>query len=329
MKQRVIHFREERGITPRLLHTSSLRAFALFVVLSGLSASAQMLATQSPPKHRIVHKNTFAVRYNPLGLLYDGRFSYRFRLYENDSKILRDNFIGVGIAPTASPAFLRIGPYIEFNPVSIFGLWAAIQYVQYFGSFDLLQGFPGAQSTFSDSAIRANTMNRLPANGWELTIGANLQFKVGPVVVRSLARLVNGNMNLRAGDTVYYDQFYDVLAPNRGWYLTNDVDVLWQGLEDKFLAGARYTMTLPFYDPTRHYDPNSTVGNVDNSLHRVGPFFGYTFKVEDGAAFNTPTVFLLVQWWLKNPNRTGQDVSQAIPLMGVGFQMTGDFLPIK
>lgn len=110
---------------------------------------------------------------------------------------------------------------------------------------------------------------------------------------------------------------------------TNDLDVVWQGLENKLIAGARYTFTNPFYDPARHYDPNDPVQTADNSMHRVGPFVGYTFKIEDGAKFNNPTVFVLVQWWLKNRNRTGQDVSQAIPLMGVGFQMTGDFLPIK
>ncbi len=308
---------------------STLRAVLVVGALCGSAVNAQMLYDQGPPQHRIVHKNTLAVRVNPLGLLYDGRFSYRLRLYESESKSLRDNFLGIGVAPTASPAFVRVGPYVEFNPLTVLGFWATVQFVQYFGSFDLAQGFPGAQSVFSDSAIKANAANKLPTNGWELTIGANLNLKVGPIVIRSLARLVNGNLALRAGDTVYYDQFYDVLAPNRGWFLTNDLDVLFQGLENKLIAGARYTLTLPFYDPTRHLDPNDPNTTVDNSMHRVGPFVGYTFKIEDGAKFNTPTVFLLVQWWVKHRWRTGADTPTALPLIGVGFQITGDFLPVK
>ena len=302
-----------------------MRATALWVfLLWSQTASAQMLVDRGPPQHRVVHKNTFALRYNPLGLLYDGRFSYRYRLYEREEKALRDNFLGIGLAPTASPAFVRVGPFVEFNPLTVLGFWAAFQFVQYFGTFDLLQGFPSAASNFSDSALKANTANRLPTNGWELTIGANLQFKLGPVLFRSQARLVNGHLTLREGDTVYYDQFYDVLAPNRGWFLTNDLDVMWQGLGDHLLAGARYTATVPLYD-TRHLDPNAT---VNNAMQRVGPFVGYTFKFEDGAAFNTPTVFLLVQWWLSHRFRTGADTPQALPLMGIGFQMTGDFLPL-
>lgn len=292
------------------------RLWVLAVVLSSTVASAQMLNDQGPPQWRIVHKNTFALRYNPLGLLYDGRFSLRYRLYESESAAFRDNFVGLGIAPTASPAFVRIGPFIEFNPLSVFGVWAAAQFVQYFGTFNLLQSFPDASSDFSDAAIRAAPGN--PTNGWELTLGATLQLKISSVVLRSQARLVRGDMRLPAGHAIYYDQFYDVAAPNRGWYFTNDLDVLWQGLEKKLVAGARYTFTAPFNTPP-----------YDNSMHRVGPFIGYTFKIKDGAGFNTPTVFLLVQWWMKHRFRTGVETSAALPLIGIGFQTTGDFLDVK
>jgi hypothetical protein len=308
--------------------TALLRLSLVALAVLPRAAPAQMLQDQGPPLHRIVHKNTFAIRVNPLGLLYDGRFSYRLRLYQHESKALRDNFVGVGLAPTASPAFVRVGPFVEFNPLSVLGFWAAVQFVQYFGTFNLLQGFPGAQSDFSDSAITANgPTNRDATNGWELTIGATFQVKVSSIVVRSQARLVRGEMRLREGQRIYYDQFYDVGAPNGGFFFTNDLDVVWQGLDNKLIAGARYTFTTQFYE-ARHLDPNDPT-TVNNTMHRVGPFFGYTFKIEDGAKFNTPTVFLLVQWWLQHRFRTGQDVSQAIPLFGVGFQTTGDFLSIK
>lgn len=192
------------------------RLVVLFALLVSSVSQAQMLADQGPPQHRIVHRNTFALRYNPLGLLYDGRFMYRLRLYESESKVLRDNFVGIGAGITASPAFIRVGPYVEFNPLTILGFWAMFQGVQYFGSFDLLQSFPGAQSTFSDTAIRAARGTQQPTNGWELTLGATLQFKVAFMLVRSQARLVTANMRLRDGDRVYYDQFYDTLSPNAG-----------------------------------------------------------------------------------------------------------------
>lgn len=86
-----------------------------------------------------------------------------------------------------------------------------------------------------------------------------------------------------------------------------------------------------FYEQ-RHFQSGEVQENLNN-MHRVGPFAGYTFKIDDGASFNNPTVFILIQWWLQNRNRTGtannpDGISQALPLIGAGFQMTGDFLPV-
>ncbi|MBE2251072.1 MAG: hypothetical protein IAE78_16150 [Myxococcus sp.] len=210
----------------------------LAVVLVGSSvATAQTLQYQAPPLHRVVHRNTFALRVNPLGLLYEGRFMYRMRLYESDSMALRDNFIGIGLTPIASPAFIRAGAYVEVQPMTVLGFWASYTFVQYFGTFNLFQSFQSARSNYSDAEITrlgaGTTMNpgaksQYLGNGTELTIGADFQVKVADIVLRSKARLVRPDMNLRAGDTVFYDQFYDVLAPNRGWYFVNDVDVLYQ-----------------------------------------------------------------------------------------------------
>lgn len=55
-------------------------SLVLALVLGATTASAQTLQYQGPPLHRIVHRNTFALRVNPLGLLYEGRFTYRLRL---------------------------------------------------------------------------------------------------------------------------------------------------------------------------------------------------------------------------------------------------------
>jgi hypothetical protein len=299
-------------------------ALPLLAALSLLPgpALAQMLVDQGPPQHRLVQKHTFALRYNPLGLLYSGSLSYRYRLYESSSLALRDNFIGGGLALTGSPAFMRVGPMVEFNPLTVLGLWATVQFVQYFGTFNLYQGFESANANFSDTALRLTRGQT--TRGWELTLGANLQFKIQSILLRSQARLIRADMN--STDGIYYDQFYDIGMPNRGWTLTNDLDVLWQGLSNRLVAGARYTASFPFYT-SANVRPGEEL--PDNSTHRVGPFVGYTFKSEDGARFNTPTLFVLVQWFLKHPYRTGQDTPRGLPLIGLGFQFTGDFLPVK
>ncbi|MFN7131959.1 MAG: hypothetical protein ACK4N5_07745, partial [Myxococcales bacterium] len=235
------------------------------------------------------------------------------------------------LAPALSPAFTRIGPYVEFAPATVLTLWAAFQYVQYFGTFNLVQSFASPTADYSDpelarlAASRGDPRANYGAGGTELTLGMDLQFKISSIVVRSRGRLVRPDMNLRDGDRTHYDQFYDVLAPNRGWFLTNDFDVLYQGLERKLIAGLRYTATLPFYGQ-RHFAPGETPVAA-NDLHRVGPLVGWTFFSQDGAKLNNPTVFVLAQWWIQHRFRAGQQVSRAVPLFGVGFQTTGDLLP--
>ena len=37
-----------------------------------------------------------------------------------------------------------------------------------------------------------------------------------------------------------------------------------------------------------------------------------------------PTLYLLAQWWVKHRYRTGQEVSQGLPMIVLGFSFTGD-----
>ena len=294
-----------------------------------------MLNDQGPPLHRIVYRNTIGGRLNPLGLLYEGRLMYRLRLYETESLALRDNFIGGGLALSMSPAFANVGAYVEFQPLSVLGFWASYVYSRYFRTFGLMQSYPSAASSdFSDpensrraALPRTDPASNYVTDGSQLIIGADFQVKFLEVILlRSKTRLIRADYKLRDGDNVYYEQFYDVLAPNRGWVLTDDVDLLWQRRDLKMFAGLRYTATTAFYDGRQYLAGEEQTNR--NFMHRVGPFAGYTFKVEDGARFNNPTVFILAQWWLVHRYRTGQVSTQALPLISVGFQFTGDLLPI-
>ncbi|MEM1414909.1 MAG: hypothetical protein AAGH15_08410, partial [Myxococcota bacterium] len=112
----------------------------------------------------------------------------------------------------------------------------------------------------------------------------------------------------------------------------------------KWTVGARYTLTRPFYSDA----PDGGNGRV---FDRVGPVLAYTFFKKFKDSFNGPSILLLVQWWTRHRWRTGdadactagflQDggcsesngtfvtdgVSQAFPLILLGFDFRGDLLP--
>ena len=297
-------------------------------------ASAQMLRDGPPPQHRVVYRNSLVLRTNPLGLLDDARISYRYRLYLSESPALRDNFIGIGLAPAASPAFGRVGLLAEFQPLSVLGFYAIFEQVFYFGGLNFLQSFPSARSEFGDALLEqrgelppGSALRNYSTSGNQLTLGANLQLKVGPLVGRSQLRVVRPDYELREGDRVFYDIFYDVLAPDRGWFYTNDADLLYQ-TELGLTFGLRWTVTHAFYGP-EHFEPGEPQENLNGPMHRLGPILAYTFFQKDGAIFNSPTVLLMANWWLSHRYRTGQEVSRAMPMIAAGVAFTGDLLPVK
>jgi hypothetical protein len=214
-------------------------------------------------------------------------------------------------------------------------LYGIYEWVQYFGGFNYLQSFPSARAEFSDTLLSqrgelpaGDPLRNYAASGTQLTLGANVQFKVGPVVARSQFRLVRPDYALREGDRVFYDIFYDVLAPNGGWFYTNDADLAWMPGRSGLVVGLRWTVTHALYD-ARHFAADETRENLNGPMHRVGPVLAYSFFSEDGARFNSPTIVLMANWWLAHRYRAGQEVSSLMPLLALGFTFNGDLLPVK
>jgi hypothetical protein len=307
------------------------RHLSLALTLACGSAAGQSLADRGPPPQRLFYANAIGAQINPLGLSYDGRMTYRLRLYESDDPVVRDNFVGGGLAAQITPASLRVGPLLEVAPVSFLRVWTAFQYSAYFGSADLLQSFPSPRSDYSPDELErrgnlpdGDPLKNYAAGGLEVTVGLDLAGRIGPIVLRASAKFVYADMNLRAGDRTFYDPANDVLVPDRGWIATSSADLLYVGLK-KFVFGLRYSLVVPYYTDDSYLpgEPHED----DNRSQRLGPILAYTFSVRDGAAFTAPTVLLLVQWWLQHRYRTGAEVSQALPLIGVGFGFRGDLLP--
>ena len=304
-----------------------MRRLVLALLIFSAEASAQMLTDRGPPLHRLVHRNTIAARVNPLGLGYDGRFSYRYRLFATDSIAFRDNFLSIGIALAATPTYGRIGAVVEVQPATFIGFWAGYDWMQYFGNLSHLQSFPLASSNFSERQIKAQAalpdadpLHPYAVGGVVFSAGANVNLRFGPIVVRNAFKAFRPDFPLRAGDTAFYEQLADLLLPNRRFTLLNDLDVLYT-LPFGLYAGLRYSAGAPLYGPEN--------GVGDNATHRLGPFFVWRLFDHDGAAFNQPTIALLVNWYLKHPYRTGGlDSPTAVPYFAIAFQTNGDLISL-
>lgn len=278
---------------------------------------ARPQAPPPPPVLRVFYRDVLAVRVNPLGLINDVRLSVRRRLLEPRSAITNETFVGVGTSLVISPTFVRYGPFVEVQPLSVLTLAAGVEAQGYFRTFDQIQTFPTAQVAYDDDTLAANgDEDRHYATTSRVAfLEARLQAKVGPVVGRSAMRAQHTLVTARPGDVAYYDQILDILIPTDGWLVTNDADVLLLA-GDHWIFGARHTFSHSFLP-----EPATAT-----ETHRLGPLVAYRFIDTPYSMFNQPTVNLLAQWWLVHPYRTGARQPIALPLIALAFSFNGDFL---
>ncbi len=298
--------------------------FALICGFFGVNearADAPPPQPSPPPKERVGYDATLGIRLNPLGLEAQYNLSYRRRLYASTSPAFRDNYVGVVLAPTYTPAVVRTGGVLEVRPATVLALSAGLFRIGYLSSFGSLQSYPDATAAFSDDEQKAgrDAGKNYPLGGTQFTLRATALAKVGPIVIRDDALLYHDDLEVPAGDRVYYNPRLDLLGPAQGYSLINDTDLVW--LSDfGFIGGVRGTVTHAFLSA----DEEGTADGRTTPLVRVGPLAAYTFFDEPGARFNKPTVIGIAGFWINHPYRAGQDVSRAVPTVFVAFRCEGE-----
>lgn len=290
-----------------------------------------------PPRHRLTWSSLSVIRYNPLGLQEIFDLGYEYKLFDSRSVLLKDSFVGISFSPILTPAFANPGVTLKFQPLAILRLEARASLIQYFGNFNLIQSFASPKAaTFSDSDIKSQgTPTATTASDAYATTGKNfgltgelrwagMRDSLGRAQVEARSRF-NGtyhDMNLDHGHTVWYDQYFDLLAPQKGWTVNNDLDVFARfNLEGSAVlrAGIRYNYSRAFYAANDRPE-------LENANQRVGPIVAYTFSEEPGKRSTKPTIIGILNWHTVHPYRTGQDVTQMLPYFVIAYAVSGDLL---
>ncbi len=304
-----------------------------------LATMASSVAESAPAAHRLYTESIVGLRANPIGLQGRSTLYSRHRLLDRpaDNLLFGDTWVGIGPTFAVSPAFVRGGLEARLVPIAVLRLTARWEGIGYFGTFDQLVSWTGTEvpldDTVADSSCASASsacepvdysdgqMDALgtdgqsyPSRGWQAMGEARIQAKAGPVAIRSTFGAYRTRVALRDGDTVFYDQTFDLLMANDGWTFTNDADLLFVGVDD-WTFGVRHSAARAV-----HGDDSP----ADQWIQRAGPLIARQF---DGTrTFHAPTVYVLPQWWLQHNYRTGAEVSQAMPQIIVGLGWTGDLL---
>jgi hypothetical protein len=266
------------------------------------------------PRARVMYSSFTAIRVNPLGLVERVRFSYRHRLFANDGALFKGAWVDLGAELTVAPTFVSGGPRLEVRPLSILAFSATLEGMGYFGALGAVMPIASTSSSHWEDTLEARAGENYAARGTRLTLAGTLQGKAGPVILINTVTGLRVDLNLRPGDTLSYDATQDLVLPDGGWAVINDLDL--GALVSKAAIGVRYT-----YADALH----GTGGPGDQPTHRVGPLFAWTFHDRPaGARFNRPTLLTLVQWHVSHPYRAGQERNAGIPLVALALQFDGD-----
>lgn len=271
---------------------------------------------QPPPKSRLYYSNASFARVNPLGLVNIYRLGLRKRLSTSDHVLLQDTYAFIGPTTLVTPAYARLGLQVEAQVLSVLRVFGQVEGIGYFGTFDQVLSFDDPTARYSDRTIidLGDAGEHQPRAGWVFVAGFTARAAAGPIAIRSTGQVQRYSLGLPDGDVVFYDQYWDRLAPNNGLMWLQDSDVL--GLFGKARIGVRHTFSDNFGD---------VAGDGGIAHHRVGPLLAWQFRDDaPGARANQHTLFLLAQWWLQHPYRAGQEQPQALPVIALGFAFNGD-----
>jgi hypothetical protein len=285
------------------------------------------------PRHSLIYRNFFAGRINPLGLVNELTLGYRAQLVARDTPLWRESYALVAAHGYLTPAFARIGPLLELQPLAVLNLGVGYDFVGAFGNLSQLTSLPSATDAWGPDELTRSTKAGLnySTTGHLVTISGLLQGRVKNIALRSATRALWGDMRLRDGDRVYYDQAFDIPMPDRGWTIINETDLIYMFDEGKargLRIAIRHSVTQALYR-RRHFDPVEPVSTPNGPTLRLGPAAGYVFFDRPGARFNRPMVFVLSQWWLRHRYRTGEQKHVAVPYFAIGLQFDGEIWPYR
>lgn len=287
------------------------------VLVLAFVPAARAAEDKPQPADRLVYEALAGARVNPLGATFDLTAGYRHRLTDSKAILLANTWTGLFFTPSITPSNWKVGASLVAQPLAVLRLGVRYDFLGYFGTWDELQSYPSTAANFSPDArsIGGKDGRNYVTTGTWLTLDGRLQMQVGDFAAMDTVTFIRTNMDLRPGDTFYYDSTLDILAPGHGWVFTNQANLIWLP-KGPLAAGLQWTATGAI---------ESVVGN-NPTTHRIGPLVAWTFPTGPGERFMEPTLIVVLNWWLAHPYRTGQAVSQAVPYLTLAFSWNGNLL---
>ena len=150
-------------------------------LLPALCAVLPALISPTRAETRTLHQ--FGLANWPTGLQYSFEIEERAYLAPDQEAVLwRNNHAAVGAHADLTPAFLRLGPVVKFEPIAVWDVQARLYGTWYFGTFTTLMPLRGPDTAATAAYKRDNIQDRTGALGLRFEANSRFKIKLGPVL---------------------------------------------------------------------------------------------------------------------------------------------------
>jgi len=266
--------------------------------------------------------NTAYAQLDPRGLIDELRLTYRASFSDEPSPLTGSvaAFVGVGLGP----ASLRSTVGLELRPVGPLAFSVAYAPTYFPNLIGAGRSYPSPQSEFDSgvfSSPRPGPSGDRALFSHQLVVSTSLSLRLEWLVGRIALQASRFWADLPEGDRVFYEPTYDVVVDAHGWAAKGDLDLGVQ-LGSSLIVGLRQSLVLAWYGDGA-YAPGEPHNDPNTPIFRLGPAARWAL-IDGRTGAEWGSVFVLAQWYALHRYRTGEAVSGAIPLLGIGFTLEGD-----
>ena len=255
--------------------------WVVLLVLTAVPARAE------PPRRALIE--TFGGSVNILGVQQSLEASWTWGLGRSSHPLLSDAHLALGFTNHVSPAFVRVGGWAAWTPLSVLELRAGVEPVYYFGIVGSLIGFQSQHAIFDEDARRARRPHAVSGMGARYHVSPTVRARVGRVVA-------SGTLDLERWDVDGPNAFF--YEPMRDTLLASHGDSLWRTssvvlLESAGDAGRKLLAGV-------HHEFMRVRRAPGNDMHRLGPLAVWTLA-DRRFGVRQPTLIVNLYYYLEDP----------------------------
>lgn len=169
-----------------------------------------------------------------LGLLGNVRAGVKVPLWVNpESTLFADPYLIAQAEAFTSPAYVRMGGRVTFEPIAIFQLQAYAFHTSYFGNFQTFIGYDDPLASYGTNGdieqyVLDNPGRQGKGSALSWGVQPTLKAKVGPVLVLLSSELSHWGATSDVPGDYWYEREYELLVGRNDYTLNNNGALLYE-----------------------------------------------------------------------------------------------------